>query len=221
MAASALQEQEGQMMKQVQSMIASVVKEKRSLTPEEETAIDLMIKTLNDVTLPAVQQGHEDEQIILNDAYGSLLGCNTKLSEDANFVEALANQSTSRYEVEGTCRGEESNLALANKTAFSDLEQFVNGLPAEPKKEENKYLGLTSWFQSGLEYFEDNGPLYLEKKKAYTDAFSTHATKKEECDKAYSDFVQTACKWKGDGTDALSDYNSCWINGEELFSNVT
>eukprot|EP00931_Biecheleriopsis_adriatica_P026723 TRINITY_DN1621_c0_g1_i9.p1 TRINITY_DN1621_c0_g1~~TRINITY_DN1621_c0_g1_i9.p1 ORF type:complete len:486 (-),score=114.25 TRINITY_DN1621_c0_g1_i9:274-1731(-) len=214
------QQQQEQMMNQVQSMISDVVAKKRMLSPAEETAIDLMISSLKDTTIPAVHKGHSDEQKIVNSAYNTLVACNTKLSEDGTAAEKLATGSSGKFDAHGTCRAKEGELATANVTAYEALASFVMNLGSEPQKPSG-ILGLSSWFNESLSWFKSNKELYSEKKGAYLQASSDWSSKKGECDGAEVDFESAVCAWHAKAHESISHHTDCWKDGLTTFKAVT
>jgi len=204
-------------LEKVEAMVKDVIKKDRPLTEAEKSSLELMKSTLEDMSLPAIEKGHEDDQKIMDATGGSLEACNSRLEDNTQEAATLKEHQMAK-KPDGTCRQEQNGMAEQNTSNWGDLSNYVQGIHIQARPD--SVLVLDDWFADGVNVFEAAAKIYPEKEKKYLDGQSGWSTKKGACDEEEKSFEDAFCTWERNASKAVSDYDECFDENSKTFETI-
>jgi len=202
-------------LEQVEAMVKDVVRSKRPLTEVEKTSFELMKSALENTSMPAIEKGHQDDQIIIDVTRGAVEACNTRLESDTQEAATLEEDQMAK-KPDGTCRQEQDGMAEQNKSNWESLSDYVQTIQIQTRPD--GVLTLDDWFVNGVDVFKVAVEIYPKKEKQYLDGGSDWSTKKGACDKEDADYETSFCAWEQNASKAVSDYNECFDEKSQAFA---
>merc|ERR1719329_1508690 len=176
-----------------------------------------MKSALENTSMPAIEKGHQDDQIIIDVTRGAVEACNTRLESDTQEAASLK-EAQMAEKPDGTCRQEQDGMAEQNKSNWESLSNFVQTIqiPTRP----DGVLTLDDWFENIVDVFKRAVEIYPKKEKQYLDGDGDLSTKKGACDKEDDDYNLSFCTWEHNASKAVSDYNECFDEKSQAFTST-
>eukprot|EP00931_Biecheleriopsis_adriatica_P084461 TRINITY_DN582_c0_g1_i6.p1 TRINITY_DN582_c0_g1~~TRINITY_DN582_c0_g1_i6.p1 ORF type:complete len:336 (+),score=95.91 TRINITY_DN582_c0_g1_i6:97-1104(+) len=204
-------------LEQVEAMVKDVIKKDRPLTEAEKSSMELMKSTLEDISLPSIEKGHEDDQKIMDLARGSLEACNSRLENNTQEAATLKEDQMAK-KPDGACRQEQGGMAEQNMSNWGDLLNYVQGIHIQARPD--GVLVLDDWFADGVNVFKAAAEIYPVKEKKYLDGQNAWSTKKGACDDEEKTFEDAYCTWEQNASKAVSDYEECFEEKSKTFEST-
>jgi len=193
----------------------AMVQSGQALTPLERTTLNALNKTLGGM-LPALQDGHTEDQAEIDAAVQFISNCNNNFDADAQAAKTVKGEVNTSQKEHNVCRGEQSKLKAEAVKASGELDRFWKALvlPRKPAFASNTLIdNLEQWVS-------DHNKTLAEKLSKNTTAHESLAKKAAECGSKQSALENGFCQWFGRATAANKSYARCWTQSGSTFAKL-
>jgi len=206
------------LLSEVRTRVEEVVRSGESLSPAEDAVFQTILDLLTNTTIPAIAQGHNDDQSFINGGLKNLQDCGSAFDTDRKgsrgYKEDIVDDNNSTHR---TCRILQKVKQGIVERSLNSLKLFWNNLDV-PKK------GLLSdgatFFSNGLAWFASNQATYLTFRKNHTVESANYTQQISTCNLAQSSLESSYCVWHLNAGNAISTYNTCWTNMHLAFVGI-
>jgi hypothetical protein len=192
-----------------------MVQNGQALTPLERTTLSALNKTLGGM-LPALQDGHTEDQAEIDAAVQFISNCNNNFDADAQAAKTAKGEVNTSQKEHAVCRGEQSKLKAEAVKASGELDRFWKSLvlPQKPALASNTLIdNLEQWVS-------DHKKTLADKLSKTTTTHDSLAKKAAECGPKQSVLENGFCQWFGRATAATKSYARCWTQSGSTFAKL-
>eukprot|EP00930_Biecheleria_cincta_P017850 TRINITY_DN14080_c0_g2_i1.p1 TRINITY_DN14080_c0_g2~~TRINITY_DN14080_c0_g2_i1.p1 ORF type:complete len:831 (+),score=120.40 TRINITY_DN14080_c0_g2_i1:24-2516(+) len=193
----------------------AMVQNGQALTPLERTTLNALNKTLSGM-LPALQDGHTEDQAEIDAAVQFISNCNKNFDADARAAKTAKGEVNTSQKEHAVCRGKQNKLKVEAVKTSGELDKFWKPLvlPQKPALASNTFVNnLEQWVR-------DHKKSLAEKISKNTTAHDDLTKKAAECDSKQSVLESGFCQWFGRATAANKSYARCWAQSGSTFTKL-
>lgn len=197
----------------LEQLASTSVTSMKVIDPVTKMALEMMHKTLVEVSENVIVQNHEHDQSFLYEHAKTVQGCSDSYDNGMEQVATIKSTVDDKEHAHKVCRGDLGSLIqAANSTdKCKELDTWVKNLEAPSCHAPTKNVtALDDYFRSVDSYVNTHWPKFQELNSACHDRDAERAEKDGVCCSKQNAFETYYCAWRMDVFETCSLYYSCY-----------